>query len=37
VIETITRRVGSLSHLSLTWRDAVDILVVAVWCTACFA
>jgi diadenylate cyclase len=30
VIETLSRRVGSLSHLSLTWRDAVDILVVAV-------
>jgi len=30
VIETLSRRVGSLSHLSLTWRDAVDILVVAI-------
>src|SRR5207245_3427545 len=30
VIDSFTRRVGSLSHLSLTWRDAVDILVVAI-------
>ena len=30
MIETLSRRVGSLSHLSLTWRDAVDILVVAI-------
>jgi len=30
VIDSVTRRVGSLSHLSLTWRDAVDILVVAI-------
>ncbi|HSS45179.1 MAG TPA: diadenylate cyclase CdaA [Thermoanaerobaculia bacterium] len=30
MIETLGRRVGSLPHLSVTWRDAVDILVVAV-------
>jgi diadenylate cyclase len=30
MIETLSRRVASLSHLSVTWRDAVDILVVAV-------
>ena len=30
VIETFTRRLGSLSHLSVGWRDVVDILVVAV-------
>jgi diadenylate cyclase len=30
VIETLSRRIGSFSHLSVTWRDAVDILVVAV-------
>ncbi len=30
MIETLSRRVGSFSHLSVTWRDAVDILVVAV-------
>ena len=30
MIETLSRRVASLTHLSLTWRDAVDILVVAV-------
>ncbi len=30
MIETLWRRLGSLSHLSLTWRDAVDILVVAI-------
>lgn len=30
MIETLSRRVGSFSHLSVTWRDPVDILVVAV-------
>ena len=30
MIESLSRRVASFSHLSLTWRDAVDILVVAV-------
>jgi diadenylate cyclase len=30
VIESLGRRVGWVSHLSLTWRDGVDILVVAV-------
>ena len=30
MIESISRRVGPLAHFSLTWRDAVDILVVAV-------
>ncbi|HEY6050818.1 MAG TPA: diadenylate cyclase CdaA [Thermoanaerobaculia bacterium] len=30
MIESISRRVGSLAHFSLSWRDAVDILVVAV-------
>ena len=30
MIETFTRRFGALSHLSLTWRDAVDVLVVAI-------
>jgi diadenylate cyclase len=30
MIETLSRRVASISHLSVTWRDAVDILVVAV-------
>lgn len=30
MIEIFSRRVGSFTHLSLTWRDAVDILVVAV-------
>jgi diadenylate cyclase len=30
VIESLGRRIGSFSHLSVTWRDAVDILVVAV-------
>lgn len=30
MIEALGRRLGSLSHLSPTWRDAVDILVVAV-------
>ncbi len=29
MIESFTRRLGPLSHLSPTWRDAVDILVVA--------
>jgi len=30
VIENLGRRVGSLSHLTVGWRDVVDILVVAV-------
>jgi diadenylate cyclase len=30
VIENLSRRVASFSHLSVTWRDAVDILIVAV-------
>ena len=30
MIETLTSRVGSLTRLSFTWRDALDILVVAV-------
>ncbi|HEY6148094.1 MAG TPA: diadenylate cyclase CdaA [Thermoanaerobaculia bacterium] len=30
MIESISRRVGPLAHFSLSWRDAVDILVVAV-------
>jgi len=29
VIEALSRGVGPLSHLSFTWRDAVDVLVVA--------
>lgn len=30
MIENLGRRVGSLAHLTVTWRDVVDILVVAV-------
>lgn len=30
MIDSLGRRLGSLSHLSLSWRDAVDILVVAI-------
>ena len=30
-----SHRLGSLSHLALTWRDAVDILVVAVLVGGC--
>ncbi len=30
MIETFSRRIGSFAHLSVTWRDAVDVLVVAV-------
>jgi diadenylate cyclase len=30
VIETFSRRIGSFSHLSFSWRDAVDVLVVAI-------
>jgi diadenylate cyclase len=30
MIDSLGRRLGSLSHLSLSWRDAVDIIVVAI-------
>jgi diadenylate cyclase len=30
MIDSLGQRLGSLSHLSLSWRDAVDILVVAI-------
>jgi diadenylate cyclase len=30
VIESLFRRVGPLAHLSITWRDALDVLILAV-------
>ncbi len=30
MIQDFTHRIGSILHLSLTWRDAVDVLIVAV-------